>query len=473
MKDKRAEISRYGKGFLEQQGKMLILHVKGEPYERGYQHGYLLREVINETVPKCLTAAAAVIAKAINGSVDDGFKKMQNGLDQCKGYIPPELLEEQRGLADALSAGGSPLDFNDILVWNTMYDSWCFFAHEDVGDPSSEFYRAPYPHTIGCSSFSAWGNATLDGKLIFGKNMDNLTLPGVENGRVVIFCDPDNGFGHVNVTQAGMLAIDGGFNEAGISMMTHYSGSEYETMRGCGIGTLSRLILQKASNVNDAIDILTVHPRCTGINYHVTDAKVNKAVVVETNAKEVAVRRPFQKDLMWSTNHYNCYPGWMGYEGPNMVTSQQKIYQLKDISTLESWQAGIQDRSNGYVCGSERFLMYDKLLNEAYGNITFNKAIQILTDRHNPATGKERDWDFKASTWNNGVTISFSAKGATYAEKARFYKSNEEGKIEADVTNLWSMISTPINGDLLVATEGYPAHRTGYRAFNLLEELGR
>jgi hypothetical protein len=54
-----------------------------------------------------------------------------------------------------------------------------------------------------------------------------------------------------------MLAIDGGLNEQGIEMMTHYSPSTHETMGGCGIGTL---ILQGARSVEDAVTTLTVYP---------------------------------------------------------------------------------------------------------------------------------------------------------------------------------------------------------------------
>ena len=47
--------------------------------------------------------------------------------------LPPELVEELRGMADALSASGSPLTFDDLLVWNTMYDSWCFYRPSQPG----------------------------------------------------------------------------------------------------------------------------------------------------------------------------------------------------------------------------------------------------------------------------------------------------------------------------------------------------
>ncbi|MCX7025942.1 MAG: carcinine hydrolase/isopenicillin-N N-acyltransferase family protein [Spirochaetes bacterium] len=326
--------------------------------------------------------------------------------------------------------------------------------------------------------FSAWRKATSDGKLLFGKNMDNLDLPGVAEGRILVFCDLENGLGHVNVTQAGMLAIDGGFNlyrfnEAGVGMMTHYSGSKCETMRGCGIGSLSRLVLQRASSVEDAIEILTVYPRCTGINSHVADAKVNRAVVIEANAKETAVRSPFQRDVLWSTNHCNCYPGWMGYQGRNMVEGQMPVYRLKDIGTIKAWQLSLREKGNPNIAASGRFRRYEKLLDENYGSLSLMKGIEILRDRHHPETNELRDWDTPAKARNDGVTISYLLPRKVFSEKALFYKSEDEGPITGQSTNLWSMMATPASGDVHVAVEGLPAHRGAFTSFNFLKELGR
>ncbi|MCX7025943.1 MAG: hypothetical protein NT061_00320 [Spirochaetes bacterium] len=155
--EERIEVARFGKGRLEKWGGTFILHVKGEPYERGFQHGYLLGKKIDETVSRGLTSAAAVCGKAVGGSIKAGFEKLERGMEEARGFMPYEFREEIRGLSDALAKQGSRLDFQDMLMWNLMYDSWCFYAHPEVGDPSADFYRSPYPETIGCSSFPLGG----------------------------------------------------------------------------------------------------------------------------------------------------------------------------------------------------------------------------------------------------------------------------------------------------------------------------
>jgi hypothetical protein len=464
-------IGEYGQGYLEMRGGVMALHLKGAPYERGFQHGYLLSSQITETATKGLTGAAAVTAHNMGCSLEEGFAKLVHGKEEAQGFIPPEFKEEMQGIADALAKAGSPLTLDDVILWNTMYDSWCFFSHPNLADPAAVWERQPY--AVGCSSFSAWGDATRDGALVFGKNMDNLDLPGTLAGRVLVICDPDNGFGHANVTHPGMIGIDGGLNEDGVEMMTQYSPSIYESMRGCGIAILSRLILQTAHTVEDAQNVLTVYPRCTGINYHVADAKLNKAIVVEANARDAAVRRPYKRNILWTTNHYNCYPGWMGYQGINMVEGQKTVYPLKDVSTIDAWQQSLRDKTNHYFSATGRFRQYEKLLNESYGNISVENGIEILTDRHHPDTGEVRDWDTPAKAMNDGVTISFWLAPTTFASKAKIYKSGVETTISGRNGNLWSMIATPATGDFRVAMSDFPAHRGPYVHFNLHEELDR
>jgi len=256
-------------------------------------------------------------------------------------------------------------------------------------------------------------------------------------------------------------------------MMTQYSGSINETMRGCGIGILTRLILQNVHRIDDAINILTVYPRCTGINYHVADAKVNGAVVIEVSANELAVRYPERdKDTLCATNHYNCYPGWKGYTGYNMVLGQAPAYGLTDISTAEKWQNSLLDRENSVIPAASRFMRYEQLLDENYGKITVEKGIEILSDRYDPVTSKERAWNEPSPGRNNGATISmlFSLfPKDMITESVPYYKRDKRGPITAYESNLWSFVAVPSEGEIRLAMSDFPAQRGPYIHLNLKE----
>lgn len=459
-------------GFLETRNGIKVLHISGRPYERGYQHGFLLAREISEVIPDAITGAASVIAKACNCSMGQAIEIMQQGKEAAEGYIPPEFKEEMRGIANGMVAAGSTLDYDDIVLWNTMYDQWCFYARPDLSDPKKDSARHAYPP--GCSSFSAWGEATVNGRMVFGKNMDNLDIPGTTEHRILAIVKPDRGYGHAFITHPGMIAIDGGINEDGVEMMTHRSSSANETLKGCGIGILSRLILANAHRVEDAINILTVYPRCTGINYHVADAKARAAVVVEVSATEIAVRYPQGgKDMLWTANHYNCYPGWRGYEGYNMVENQAPVLRMPDVGTIEKWQESLNDTGNPYISGAGRFVRYEQLLDEHYGRIDEEVGKRILGDRVDPYTGKERDWQEAHPGRNYGVTICMYSQAVKYADDVQFYKSRKRGSFSARISNLWSMVSILDNGDFWVAMKDFPAPRGGYELFNLRSELSR
>jgi hypothetical protein len=468
-------IKTHGKGFLEEKQGIKVLHLRGTPYQLGYQHGVLLKDEISEVLTGGLTGAAAVIAKNTGIDFSLAIEKMMVGEKAMEPYIPPEFKEEMQGIADGISEAGVSLTYEDVLLWNTMYDQRCFYAHPNPADPNNPPIRCPYPP--GCSSFSAWGEATLDGKMIFGKNMDNLNIPGILENRILVIVDPDHGYGHTFITHPGMLAIDGGINEDGVAMMTQYSASAHETLQGCGIGILTRLILSNVHRIEDAVNILTVYPRCTGINYHVADSKVNRAAVIEVSATEVAVRYPEQgKDILWATNHYNCYPGWKGYTGHNMVIGQAPVYGLADISTVEKWQASLTDRKNTIIPAAGRFKRYEQLINENYGKITVEKGIKILSDRHDPYTGKERDWTEPSPSPNDRPTISmlyslFPTDKIT--EDIIYYKCNKKDSITAYESNLWSLVSVLPDGDIWLAIKDFPAHRGPFEYLNLIEELSR
>lgn len=443
-----------------------ILHLAGDPHERGYQHGRLLKDEIEYSLTRGLTGAAAVTANARGCTVDEGFATLRTGARLSGEYLPDHLEAEMRGIVDGLADAGSDITFEDILTWNTMYDTWCFYAHPDPARPETD-----YPvESPGCSSFSAWGPATVDGSLGFGKNMDNLDLPGIPEGRTLVFSRPDNGAAFVNNTLAGMLAIDGGMNEHGCAVMTHYSPSVHESMRGLGIGALSRLILEGMRSVKDAETILKTNRRCTGINWHAVDARRREAAVIEVSAAEAAVRRP-EADVLWTTNHSNCYPGWMGYDGLNMVEFQQPVYRLADIGSIEAWQKSLADRDSPWISGTGRFERYRRLLKEHHGSISPETGKTILSDRVDPDTGLRREWDTPARGRNDGITISILGARKEYARDIPVYRGTDRLNIAAQAGNLWSMIATPETGDFAVAMKGFPAHRHGWVSFNLFEEL--
>lgn len=454
-----------------------ILHIKGSPYEMGYQHGRLLADKIDLMVSRTLLATTAYVAAQTNSNLERAEEMLWIGQKKAEPFLPEELEEEMVGIADGVRDAGGKATLDQILLWNSNYDQWCIYCHPhfwrcngDDKESSVPLGSPPLrPAGGGCSSFCAWDEAAGgDGKLIFGKNEDNFNMPEQLDCRMMVVADPDEGFGHVFMTYPGMVGLDGGVNEEGFEMMTQLCSMQHETMDGCGIAVFTRLLLTHARTVDDAIKIFRDHPRSAGIAYHVADAKAGQAAVVETSSKMVCVRHPMDGvKAIWQTNHSNCYPGWMGYSGYNMVRDQAPVNELDDVSTIENWQASLKDPYNFYVQAPSRFERYSQLIHEHYGNISPENAMKILSDRYDPYTRMTRPEEFPS--WTNNILCTICALYPDFAYRAK----EPLGEFKAHIANMWSLVARPETGDLWLAIRDFPAQRCGYEQFNLQDLLGR
>ncbi len=465
-----------GKSYFKEEKGVKILHIKGKPYDMGYQHGYLLANKIDLMVNRSLLATAAYVAAQAGCDIKRAEELLWIGQKKAEPFIPAEQKMEMKGIADGARDAGTNIDLPDILLWNTNYDQWCIYCHPhywccdgfEKNEPASSA-SSVRTSAGGCSSFCAWDEwAGGDGRLIFGKNEDNFNMPEQLDNRMMVVADPEGGFGHAFMTYPGMIGLDGGVNECGFEMMTQLNSMKHESMEGCGIAIFTRLLLTHASTVDDALRIFREKPRCAGIAYHVADAIGKKAAVVETSSKMVCVRYPMPGiKAMWQTNHSNCYPGWMGYSGYNMVADQAPVNELKDISTVEGWQKSLKDPYNFYVQAPSRFERYGQLIHEYYGNLNPENAVKMLCDRYDPYTCMARPEE--QPSWTNNMLCTICALYPDF-----YYHAREPlGDFKAHIANMWSLVAYPETGDLWLAIKDFPAQRGGYEHFNLKDILAR
>lgn len=92
-------IQREGQGFLELSGSQKVLHVRGTPYEMGFQHGALLKDLIQRNVKEFLETTAP--------GLSDRVSAFKQNLPKLLSYTPKRFHEEMQGLADG--SGEFPL----------------------------------------------------------------------------------------------------------------------------------------------------------------------------------------------------------------------------------------------------------------------------------------------------------------------------------------------------------------------------
>ncbi len=459
------------KGSFKIQDGVKTLYMKGTPYEMGYQHGYLLADKISVMINTTLQATIAYISMATGNDLSTSEEWFWLGQEAAEPFLPEEFKEEMQGIAAGCNAAGVSVTDKQIYLWNTNYDQWCIYAHPHYWHPVEGVGQRELAKVLqgagGCSSFSAWDDAVgSDGKMVFCKDEDNFNMPGQQENRMMFVANPDEGHGHMFLSYPGMIGLDGGFNEVGFEMMTQLNSMKEETMAGCGIGIFTRLLLTHANNVDDAIAIFNKYPRCAGIAYHVADAINKKAAVVETSATKVAVRYPMtNQNFLYQANNSNCYPGWLGYEGYNMVNDQALVNELTNVSTIDKWQASLRDPANKYVQAPSRVERYGELLVKHYGNITLEAAKAIMTDRFDPYTQKERE------KWEPSVSNNILCTICALYPDDTFHAAEPLGEFKAHIANMWSLIALPETGDFWLAINDFPAEYGGYVQFNLKDLL--
>ena len=170
-----ASVQRYGKGYRYPQSGWVVLHIEGEPYERGYQHGRLMAPEIVDY----LTMLATKRDKDHPTTAWNSVRLLTNALFLRR--YDAEFIEEMKGIADGAAAAGAKfdgrtLDLLDVVAINSDIEIEFLDAALDAtatglegkvfDEPKAAHPRAP--HEDHCSAFAATGPATADGKIVFG-----------------------------------------------------------------------------------------------------------------------------------------------------------------------------------------------------------------------------------------------------------------------------------------------------------------
>jgi hypothetical protein len=257
-------VQRHGPAYRYPQAGWIVLHIEGDPYQRGLQHGRLMAEEIAAHV-RCFAAVRSPKAPA------DGWKATRTLVNALflRRY-DEEYLEEMKGIADGASAAGArfygrPLDLLDIAALN----SWSEIETLDsalVATPNgleSKTFRQDSPQAkaapkpMHCSAFAATGKATRDGKIVLG----HITMTGLYSANFLnIWLDVKPARGHRVLMQSFPGGIQSGldyyFNDAGLIVCeTTLAQTRFD---GTGLALASRIrrALQYADNIDKAVEIL-------------------------------------------------------------------------------------------------------------------------------------------------------------------------------------------------------------------------
>ncbi len=249
-------LSKHDKGYLEEQKGQRVLHLKGTPYERGFQHGVLLKEQIQRNIATYIDSAQA--KSPIPGRVDE-FTKNISGL---MSFVPDHFKEEMQGLCD-----GSGVPIGKIVALNL------------------------FPEMFHCSGITVCGAASKNGELYHVRVLDYSVGKNLQSTAVLQVVEPEGRIPYLNVTYAGFIGTVTGMNHEKVAI-GEIGGLGYGSWQGIPMAFLLRELLENATSIEEAKAILHNSPRTCEYYYVLSDGKTGESVGVYTTASQLRYFQP-------------------------------------------------------------------------------------------------------------------------------------------------------------------------------------
>jgi len=155
----------YEKGYRFDANGWVFLHIEGEAYERGVQHGYLLASELEE-----ILRSLRYLTYWDTGIEWEYF--VENAEQLWVDMIAPEYLEEIKGIADGAKMAGVDISWQEVLTWNgyeELMDYW-WPNHKNKSYEGGKFADGDKIDNDRCSAFIATGSATVDGGIVMAHN---------------------------------------------------------------------------------------------------------------------------------------------------------------------------------------------------------------------------------------------------------------------------------------------------------------
>jgi len=309
-----AAVTRYGPAYRYPVEGWIYLHIEGQPYERGYQHGYLMAKEIPQYMARCAAELDPVGKnKSWSQARTAAAALFLHGFDQ-------EILEEMKGIADGASDAGArwegrTIDLTDIVVVNTTVELGELSAAVAVTPNGLEGLRLMAPDYANrrprtaqdhCSSFAATGPATRDGRMVIGHTTWwPLTL--AEQTNVMLDIKPVSG--HRVLMQSYPGGIESGTdwyqNDLGLVLTETTINQSPFNMNGTPVAYRARKAIQYGDSIDKMVEYLSVKNNGLYTNEWIMgDARSNEIAMLELGTYKTRLYRSSKNDWFGGTEGF-------------------------------------------------------------------------------------------------------------------------------------------------------------------------
>lgn len=330
---------------------MYHLRLKGSHYEMGVKRGHIfLRNKI--IFPLSL----------------DKFQ-LEHGIKSEKilHHIFPEICDEIKGVTDTIK-----VDYLKFVSW-LLAMGCCMYNLEDN-----------HPLEIrGCSAFAL----KYQNQIYYGRNND--LPPYLKKGSKSEIYRPNHGYAFI-ITTSSFINGEEGINEKGLAVaMTFVLTDLKDIQPGLNSVFVVRYLLEKASCVDEAIDLLNKIVFASNMNILLADQGGNM-MVVELSPKKRNLRKPMKLEneieLICTVNHFTS-DKMKKYEltGETYLSKQRYLtvchaFQQYQGENLLDYIQNVLKGQYGFICQYEKNMCFETI----WSTIADLKTLEIYRVEGNP-----------------------------------------------------------------------------------------
>ena len=370
-----AALRTFGPAYRYPAGGWIYLHIEGQPYERGYQHGHLMAREIPEYLERC---AAELGAKADAESWDQ-LRTTVNALF-LRGF-DREILEEMKGIAEGASDAGAKwlgrrIDLVDIVVANTTVELGELQGAMPMTPTGLEGLHLDAPPYFDrkrdsvlehCSAFAATGPATRDGKMVIG-HVTWWPLTLAEQTNVMLDIQP--AAGHRVVMQSYPGGIESGTdwyqNDAGMVLTETTIRQTPFNAQGTPVAFRARAAMQYGGNIDEVVERLGTSNNGLYTNeWLIGDGKNNEIAMYELGTRHTRLWRSSKNEWFGGTEGFY----WGDNNAKDLQVALEYLPDPHGVPEYVPYVPHIRD-----LAWQDLYRKYRGQIDEQFGFLAFRSA---------------------------------------------------------------------------------------------------
>lgn len=291
----------------------IVVHLKGNPHEVGFQHGSLLAPEIADSVKTCGAVMSIETGQDWTWYRETAMKLFWPKLDK-------EYQDEISGIAEGAKSKGDAVDAADILALNSYIELSDYYLPKLRAEEGHAQILSGAPSS--CSAFVATGSETKDGKIVMAHNFWWDYVMG-ERWRLVLDITPSKGHRVMFDALPGLIdsGSDWAINDQGIALC-ETTISDFTGFDENGVPEFERM--RKAIQYSDDLDDVA-HTFKQGNN----GGYANTWLLADMKTNEIGKLELGLKNVIFSTSTDGYYVGSNFPEDPKLMKEEAPGYNNK------------------------------------------------------------------------------------------------------------------------------------------------